>query len=309
MRESFHISELCEALGASASGYHAARQRPPSRRQNHNEQLIQQMKSIHSHRHTRSYGSPKMTRELRNHGWSCSENRVARLMRREGLRSQPRRPFRPRTTQPDHAAHPSLNLLAEAGPAAAPGTHLVSDITYIPTREGWLYLAVVIDLLTRLRLRPAGSTSCCLSRCARLSRAILGWKLSESLHTEVVTDALRRAWDTGLMRAHAIFHSDRGCQYTATHTRQLLARHGLRQSMSAKGYCYDNAFAESAFASLKSELLDDGQPFDSKAAASTAVFDYLESFYNRTRLHSSLGYLSPHAFLNHYFQTQNSSLN
>lgn len=288
MREDFHITELCEALEVSPSGYHAARQRPPSQRQNQNQQLIQQMNSIHSHRHTRSYGSPKMTHELRRRGLHCSENRVARLMRREGLRSRPRRPFRPRTTQPDHAAHPSPNLLAQAGPAVAPGTHLVSDITYIPTREGWLYLAVVIDLF---------------------SRAILGWKLSESLHTEVVTDALRRAWDTGLVRADAIFHSDRGCQYSARPTRQLLARRRLRQSMSAQGYCYDNAFAESAFASLKSELLDDGQPFASKAAASSAVFDYLETFYNRTRLHSSLGYLSPHAFLNHYFQTQNSSLN
>jgi len=167
-------------------------------------------------------------------------------------------------------------------------TQLVSDITYIPTREGWLYLAVVLDLF---------------------SRAILGWKLSDGLHTELVTGALRRALDTGLIHPEALFHSDRGCQYSAVLTRQLLTRRGLRQSMSAAGYCYDNAFAESAFASLKNELLEDGQPFASKAAAATAVFDYLEAFYNRKRRHSSLSYQSPQDFLDRYFQNLNPSLN
>jgi transposase InsO family protein len=164
----------------------------------------------------------------------------------------------------------------------------VSDITYIPTREGWLYLAVVIDLF---------------------SRAIVGWKLSDSLHADLVVAATTRAIHSGLVPRGAIFHSDRGCQYSASTTRELLARHGLRQSMSAKGYCYDNAFSESAFASLKSELLSDGLPFDSKRVASMALFDYLETFYNRRRLHSSLGYLSPNAFLKTYFQNQNPHLN
>jgi transposase InsO family protein len=288
MRAQFSISELCEALGVSRSGYHAARSRPPAKRHTNNQQLLDQMNSIHSHRHTRSYGSPRMTRELHALGLECSPNRIARLMRQAGLRARPRRPFRPKTTRPDHAAHPSPNLLADAGPPDAPGSQLVSDITYIPTREGWLYLAVVIDLF---------------------SRAILGWKLSDSLHTDVVTGALRRALDTGMVRENAIFHSDRGCQYSAAATRTLLASHRLRQSMSAAGYCYDNAFAESTFASLKSEILDGGQPFDSKQSASTALFDYLETFYNRKRRHSSLDYQSPHAFLNRYFQTLNPSLN
>ncbi len=132
----------------------------------------------------------------------------------------------------------------------------------IPTREGWLYLALVIDLF---------------------SRAILGWKLADSLHAEVVTDALQRALDTGLVARNAIFHSDRGCQHSAAGTRPLLARHSLRQSMSAAGYCCDNAFAESAFASLKAELPDNGLPFDSKQAAATAVFNCLETFCNRIR--------------------------
>jgi putative transposase len=288
MRDTFHITELCAALGVSKSGYHAAGARLPGPRQASNQRLLAQMNSIHGDRHTRCYGSPRMTHELRALGLVCSENRVARLMRSAGLRARPRKPFRPKTTRPDHAAQPSPNLLAEAGPPAGPGTQIVSDITYIPTREGWLYLAVVIDLF---------------------SRAILGWKLSESLHTEVVTDALHRAFATGLVSPQAIFHSDRGCQYSAAPTRQLLTRHGLRQSMSAAGYCYDNAFAESAFASLKSELLEERRPFASKALAATAVFDYLETFYNRKRRHSSLGYLSPHTFLDRHFQPINPSLN
>ena len=200
-------------------------------------------------------------------------------------------------------------LPAKAEAPTAPGTHLVSDIcqrppalpcglpaagylaplgSYIPTREGWLYLAAVLDLF---------------------SRSILGWKLADSLHAEVVTGALHRALDTGIVAPHALFHSDRGCQYSATSSRALLARHHLRQSMSAAGYCYDNAFAESAFASLKTEILDDGAPFASNASATTAVFDYLETFYNRKRRHSSLGYQSPHAFLHSYFQNQKPTLN
>jgi len=272
----------------SPSGYHAARTRKAGPRKNANAQLIKEMNRIHSHRHTRCYGSPRMTHELCARGLPASRNRIARLMRATGLRARPRKPFRPRTTRPDHAAHPSPNLLAKAPPPSAPGTHLVSDITYIPTREGWLYLAVVLDLF---------------------SRAVLGWKISESLHTDVVTAALRRALDSSLIHPGAIFHSDRGCQYSAASTRRLLAHEGLLQSMSAAGCCYDNAFAESAFASLKSELLQDAQPFDSKQDAATAVFDYLETFYNRKRLHSALGYQSPKNFLDQYFKTQNTSLN
>ena len=288
MREDFQLTELCEALGVARSGYYAARQRPIKARARANQQLLEQMKTIHAHRHTRSYGSPRMTHELRARGQTCSKNRVARLMRIHGLRARVRRPFRPKTTTPDHGAHPSPNLLAEAGPATAPGVQLVSDITYIPTAEGWLYLAVVIDLF---------------------SRCVLGWKLSESLQSDLVTEAVSRALETGMVARGAIFHSDRGCQYSAAITRDLLKHAGLRQSMSAKGYCYDNAFAESAFASIKADLFPDGQPFATRRAAATAIFDYFECFYNRRRLHSSLAYRSPHDFLNLYFQNQKPSLN
>jgi transposase InsO family protein len=288
MRTQYSISELCDALDVSRSGYSARAGRPASKRAQANERLLEQMKAVHEHRHTRSYGSPRMTRELRDKGQRCSKNRVARLMRIHGLRARPRRPFRPKTTAPDHAAHPSPNLLAKAGPPKAPGVQIVSDITYIPTAQGWLYLAVVIDLF---------------------SRCILGWKLSESLHSNVVAQALSRALSTGLVQKGAIFHSDRGCQYSSSQIRVLLAKAGLLQSMSAKGYCYDNAFAESAFASIKNEALPDAQCFPSKQAASLALFDYLETFYNRRRFHSALGYISPYAFLNQYFQNQNPSLN
>lgn len=288
MRDDFRVSELCEAFSVSRSGYYARESRKPGPRFEQNQQLLGPMEAIHHHRHTRAYGSPRMTHELRSLGLTCSENRVARLMRSQGMRARPRKPFRPKTTKADHAAHPSPNLLALAGSAQRPGTHLVSDITYIPTLEGWLYLALVIDLF---------------------SRTILGWKLSDSLQADVVSGALQRALATGLISKNALFHSDRGCQYSAGSTRQLLARHGLRQSMSAAGHCYDNAYAESAFASLKAELPNDGQPFPSKQVARNALFDYLETFYNRIRRHSALGYQSPRAFLNHYFQNKNPSLN
>ena len=288
MKGSYSIKELCDALGVSRGGYHAARARPVAPRLAANEKLLVRMQAIHSHRHTRAYGSPRMTKELQNSGSPCSVNRVARVMRMAGLRVQARSPYRPKTTQVDHAAAPSPNLLAQTGPAEKPGTHLVSDITYIPTREGWLYLAVVIDLF---------------------SRAILGWSVAETMHATLVTDALGRAIDSGQVTRGALFHSDRGCQYSATLTRSCLARHGLRQSMGAKGYCYDNAFAESCFASIKSEVLDQGRPFASKQAARTALFDYLACFYNRKRLHSSLGYLSPQNFLDLHFQSQPIHLN
>ena len=288
MRDHYSIAELCAALGVSRSGYHAARKRPESTRTVENRKLILQMKSIHAHRHTRCYGSPRMTRALQAVGLRCSQKRVARLMRSAGLRARPPSTWRPRTTLADHRAAPSPNLLRDAGPPSGPGEQIVSDITYIPTREGWLYLAVVIDLY---------------------SRRILGWRLAQSMHADLVAGAIENATQTRLVQRESLFHSDRGCQYTATRTRDLLDRLGITQSMSAKGNCYDNAYAESTFASLKRELLFEGHPFETRAQARIRIFDYIETFYNRTRLHSSLGYVSPDTFLKQHFANQNTPLN
>jgi putative transposase len=288
MRVNFSVKEMCEAFNVSASGYWASKSRRPSARQIANDKLLSEIQSIHNHRHTRSYGSPRMTQQLRSAGHPCSKNRVARLMRENGLRARPRRPFRPKTTAPDHAAAPSPNLLLEAECPSRPAQHLLSDITYIPTREGWLYLAVVID---------------------RFSRMILGWQLSDSLQCQIVILALDKALTSGLVNRGAIFHSDRGCQYSAAMFRSRLSKAGLIQSMSATGHCYDNALAESFFASFKNEAFPQSGQFDSRHAASTAVFDYIEAFYNRRRIHTSIGDCSPLDFLNNFFQNQNQSLN
>jgi putative transposase len=279
MKAQYSITELCRTLGVSPSGYYRSIQEQKSKRHQENQKLLHQMTLIHSHRHTRCYGSPRMTRELQARGFFCSENRVARIMHKNGLCARPKRPFRPRTTQVNHAAFPSPNLLSKETKAQAPGQKIVSDITYIPTNEGWLYLAIVLDLY---------------------SRTLLGWSLSDSLESQLVIDALKRALNSGLVAPNAIFHSDRGSQYSAISTRSLLHHTGLRQSMSAKGYCYDNAFAESFFASLKAELSINSKPFSSKDSARIALFDYLETFYNRKRLHSALDFQTPYAFLNLY---------
>lgn len=288
LRVSYTLRELCAALDVSRSGYLAWKDRRPSARHLANAQLLNQMKTLHAHRHTRCYGSPRMTWELRANGCLCSENRVARLMRKNGLRARPRRPFRPKTTSHDHAAAPSPNLLVGAGAAQSPNQHLVSDITYIPTAQGWLYLAVVLDRFTRM---------------------VLGWKLSDSLQSDIVTAALDKTLAAGPVAPGALFHSDRGCQYTSGQLRKRLANANLLQSMSAKGCCYDNAMAESFFASFKNEALPENGRFENHRTASRAVFDYIECFYNRRRRHTSLGGLSPLTFLNRFFQNQQPSLN
>ncbi len=194
-------------------------------------------------------------------------------MRSAGLRARARRPFRPKTTSADHAAHPSPNLLADRPAPTAPGQVLVSDITYVPTAEGWLYLAVVIDLF---------------------SRCVLGWAVADHLKASLVLDALEIARrQLPRTQPQPIFHSDRGCQYTSSSVRDFLRGHGWQQSMSAKGNCYDNAFAESFFASFKTECFPNSGSFPTRLDARRAIFSYLATFYNGTRLHSSLQYKTP----------------
>lgn len=287
MRTHYSINELCEALGLSRSGYYKRKNRTPGRRDRENATLLAQLWSVHTDRHTRCYGSPRMKRELDARGFSFGENRIARLMREAGIEARPRKSFRPRTTQRDPAAHPCANRLADAQAPQQPGEQLVSDITYIPTREGWLYLVIVLDLFTR---------------------AILGWNLSRSLHASGTVAAINQARQHAYIQPCAIFHSDRGCQYTSKILRASLPPN-WRQSMSAQGNCYDNAFAESCFASIKSELLPDHGLFDSFEHAQRELFDYIETFYNRRRRHSSIGFRSPLQFLELYFQSKTSNLN
>ena len=287
--EGYQVTELCAAFEQSKSSYYAARKRPPSKRAKENEVIVSKIKEIHEDRHLKVYGSPRMTTELQEeHGLSCSENRVARLMAKNGLQARYKAAFRPKTTTQDPTQKASPNILANTEPPSAPGQVCVSDITYVATREGWLYLAVVIDLY---------------------SRAVVGWSVAETMHTFLVTSALAKAMSNLPQGTRPLFHSDRGCQYTSKAFRKVIALYGLPQSMSAKGYCYDNAANESFFASLKRESFPEDCCFDTKAKARRTIFDYLEVFYNDKRRHSSLGNVSPETFLNQHFQTQKTHLN
>lgn len=278
--EGFTIQESCEALGVQRSSYYDARKRQPSARARQNASLAKEIREIHSDPHLKSYGSPRVTRELQDRGFCASENRVAKIMQSEGLRANQKRAFRPKTTVQDSESTSRIapNILAETGKPHGPGEALVTDITYVATREGWLYLAVVIDLF---------------------SRCVIGWSVSERLTTPLAIRALRRAIRNGVIRLApgCLFHSDRGCQYTSLQHLAELASHGLVPSMSATGYCYDNATCESFFATLKNEAFPADQVFDSRREANLAMFEYIETFYNRRRKHSSLGYKSPEEFL------------
>lgn len=287
--EGYQVEELCEAFEVSRSGYYAARKRPLPKRAKENEAIVSKIKEIHEDRHLKAYGSPRMTTELQEeHGLACSENRVARLMAKNGIQARHKAAFRPKTTTQDPNQKASPNVLAKTETPSAPGQVCVSDITYVATREGWLYLAVVIDLY---------------------SRAVVGWSIAATMHTFLVTSALAKAMATLPPGSRPIFHSDRGCQYTSQEFRKHLALYGLTQSMSAKGYCYDNAVNESFFASLKRESFPEDCCFDTKAKARIAIFDYLEVFYNHKRRHSSLGNISPETFLDQHFQTKKTDLN
>lgn len=282
MREQgYNVSELCEATGVSRPGYYAWRGRPPGDRDNGNAEIAGKIREIHTHKFKRSYGSPRLAGDLRAMGYGCSENRVARIMRKEGIRAKFKSPFRPKTTSADASAKFSPNILKDARPPSRPGEQIASDITYVSTAEGWLYLSVVIDLF---------------------SRKILGWALGESMHASLVADSIRKA--SRHFAGAALFHSDRGCQYTSELIRSRLASLGLCQSMSAKGNCYDNATCESFFASLKAEAFPDGGRFQSKQQARLTIFEYLETFYNRERRHSSLGNIPPEQFLEQHSLNQ-----
>ena len=267
---------LCRVLDVSRSGYFAWRNRPPAARARADHALTEQIRQIHAHSR-QTYGSPRVRAALRERGEAVGRRRVARLMRRAGLRGVHGQRRRIRTTVADPRATPVLDRVGRAfAPAAIGGPDRLwfADISYIPTREGWLYLAIILD---------------------GFSRRVVGWAMADHLQTELVLAALRLALQRRRPAAGLIHHSDRGCQYTSLAFGQHLRAAGLVPSTGLVGDCYDNAVAESFFASLKVELLDH-HDWPTRAAARVAIFEYIEVWYNRQRLHSTLGYLSPMQF-------------
>ena len=265
------VVRLCRVLGVSPSGYYAWRKRPPAARARANEALTAQIRGIHA-RSRGTYGAPRVHAELHAAGQRASRKRVARLMRVAGLAGRGPRPFC-RTTIPDPAAQ-AVDLVRRDFRPAAPDRLWVADITYIHTAEGWLYLAVILDAF---------------------SRRVVGWALADHLRTELALAALRMAIAARRPMAGLVHHTDRGCQYTASDYGALLAGHSIARSLGRPGTCWDNAVAESFFATLKVELVD-RYTWPTRQQAQTAIFEFIESFYNRQRRHSTLGYLPPAAF-------------
>lgn len=271
----WHVTTMCRVLQVSKAGYYAWRARPLCERVREDRQLTERIRAI-QHRVAHRYGSPRVRMELRALGVRCAKKRVARLMREAklGARLRPRR--RPQTTQSAHTAPIAPNLLArQFAPAAAgaPDRVWAADITYLPTQEGWLYLAVVLDLF---------------------SRRVVGWALRPSLAEELTLTALRMAL-THRRAQGGLHHSDRGTHYASTAYRQLLAQAGFTASMSRRGECRDNAVVESFFSTLTKELLHE-QTFTSRHEGCRAVVQFIEGWYNRQRRHSTLGYRTPAEF-------------
>jgi len=263
----YPVALLCRHLGVSRSGYYAWAKRPESQRDKNNRALSVEVAAVHQESRSR-YGSPRVHAELRARGRRVSRKRVARLMRQQGLRARQRRPFL-RTTDSAHNHPVTPNTLNRKFEPDTPNSTWAGDITYVWTGEGWLYLAVLLDLF---------------------SRKVVGWAMSEKIDRQLVLSAL----DMALLGrpAPALHHSDRGSQYASEDYRRLLEHKGITCSMSRKGNCWDNAVVESFFSSLKQELVYPSH-FTTRQEAKLALFEYIEVFYNRKRRHSSLGYLSP----------------
>ena len=268
-RDQWAVRLLCDALDVSPAGYYAWRERPCSARQRRHDALLVEIRAIHAQFKAR-YGSPRVHAELAARGHDCCANTVARLMRDSGIRAKTARKFRC-TTDSNHDLPVAENLLDRQFDPGAPNEAWVADITYIPTREGWLYLAAVEDLY---------------------SRQIVGWSMSERMTSRRVVDALEMAVSRRLPGEGLVAHSDRGSQYASDHYQGLLEQHGITYSMSRRGDCWDNAPMESFFASLKKELVHH-ENYRTRVEARASVFEYIEVFYNRVRRHSALGYLSP----------------
>ena len=266
----YSIRKLCHTLGVSRSAYYASKQRPKSRRQRVNKALLTHIQ-IAFHVHQKRYGSPRITQELKSHGVVCSENRVARLMQRAQLQATMKKAFI-RTTDSSHGLPLVSDLVQQEFTASRPNELWLSDITYIRSREGWLYLAAILDVY---------------------SRKIVGWAIQHRQDEKLIHEVLDMAIDSRNPGAGLIFHSDRGSQYAATGVRMRLKYEGISQSMGRVGNCYDNAMMESFFSTLKRELLLNEPGFTSRKEARKAVSNYIDNYYNKLRIHSSIGNMSP----------------
>jgi transposase InsO family protein len=255
------------------SGYYHWRSSAPGPRAQANAQLLEQIRQIFAQSDQR-YGSPRITRHLQAQQITCTENRVARLMRRYNLQAKSKRPFRPRTTNSQHLYGAAPNRLQQKGLPTAINQTWVADITYLSSAGGWIYLAAVMDLY---------------------SRKIVGWSLGYTLQASLVKEALQQAWALRRPAAGLLHHSDRGVQYASSAFQALLHSHQILPSMSARGNCYDNAHIESFWSTLKTELVV-RQSFTDLFQARSALFQYIEIFHNRQRLHSALGYKTPVEF-------------
>jgi transposase InsO family protein len=265
----FQIKRMCKVLEVQRSGYYAWRRRSPSSREQANQALLGLIESEHQ-ASRKTYGSPRIHVALHRKGVVCGHNRVARLMHVHGITPKARRRYHPVTTQRQPGVVPAPNRLNQDFSAAAPNQKWVSDFTFIETGEGWLYLAVVLDLF---------------------SRKVIGWAMSQTMDTALVETALRMALLGRRPPAGMLHHSDQGSQYTSAAYCHCLTAVLAQLSMSGVGNCYDNAVIESFFGTLKTECVTG--PFSTCAQARTTIFEYLEVWYNRQRLHSTLGYHSP----------------
>jgi transposase InsO family protein len=269
-RDTFKVRAMCDVLGVSPAGYYAWRSRPESHRKAVNRALLAEIRRVHA-THRGRYGAPRVHATLRAEGHTASRSRVERLMRHHGIRARIRRQFRVRTTDSHHDLPIAPNLLEQTFVATGPNQIWLADITYVPTGEGWLYLAAVLDLFTR---------------------KIVGWAMREHMQAELTIAALTMAIQRQKPPPGLIHHSDRGSQYAAAGYRKVLGPAGMIQSMSRKGNCWDNAPMESCFGTLKTELVHQAC-YKTREAARHDLFAYVEGYYNRQRLHSALGYITP----------------
>jgi transposase InsO family protein len=260
---------MCRQLQVSRSGFYAWRHHRPSKRFLQDQALSVEVAAVHQ-RSRRRYGSPRVHAVLKAQGLCHGRKRIARLMRLQGLRARPTRQFT-HTTQSKHSLPVAKNVLARRFTTNAPNEAWVSDITYIPTGEGWLFLVAIIDLF---------------------SRRVVAWETSDTLDAQFCRDALQTAFQKRRPAPGLVFHSDRGCQYASLEFRQFLVMHEAVLSMSRLADCWDNAVAESFWSTLKAELVELTR-FDTRAQAHTAIEEYIEAFYNPVRLHSRLNYVSP----------------